>query len=77
VTHHLKTLPEYYRAVEDGIKTFEVRKNDRNFKVGDLLVLQEWDSINGYSGDECCKEITYILSDTQFVKEGYVIMGME
>ena len=37
--HNLKIKPQYFKDVVSGIKTFEVRKNDRNFKVGDLMVL--------------------------------------
>jgi hypothetical protein len=35
--HELKTWTEYYNAVFDGNKTFEVRKNDRNYQVDDVL----------------------------------------
>ena len=41
MTHALKTLPEYFAAVKDGSKPFEVRKNDRDFKKGDKVLLQE------------------------------------
>lgn len=41
--HSLKTLPVYFAAVLRGDKTFEVRKNDRNFQTGDTLVLREYD----------------------------------
>lgn len=37
-THRLKVLIKYADAIMDGTKTFEVRKNDRNFKVGDKIV---------------------------------------
>lgn len=37
IIHELKTLPEYFELVRKGIKNFEVRKNDRDFKVGDML----------------------------------------
>ncbi len=40
--HELKTWPESFRAVRAGAKTHEVRKNDRDFRVGDVLVLWEW-----------------------------------
>ena len=43
-THELKTLLEFYRAVECGAKTFEVRRNDRGFMIGDVLHLLEWDN---------------------------------
>lgn len=41
--HELKTLPEYFADVILGKKTFEVRKYDRPFHIGDLLALNEFD----------------------------------
>lgn len=41
VIHRLKILPEYFGAQKNRVKTFEIRKNDRNFKVGDRLMLYE------------------------------------
>lgn len=75
--HELKTWPEYYQSVADGFKTFEVRKDDRNYKIWDYLKLMEWDpTTNAYTGRELGCAITYILRDSQFIKEGYVIMGL-
>lgn len=42
-THDLKILPEYFEAVTSGMKTFELRKDDRGFATGDHVVLWEWD----------------------------------
>lgn len=41
--HELKTTPFFFRQIFDGEKTFEIRKNDRNYQKGDILLLQEWD----------------------------------
>ena len=77
VGHSLKILPKYFNDVASGYKTFEVRKNDRNFQVGDTLILKEWE--NGeYTGRIIKKEITYILNDSSgYVIEGYVIIGLK
>ena len=73
--HDLKIMPEYFRAVKSGEKTFEVRFNDRNFQKGDMLHLREWDG-NGYTGESIFVEVTYILNDPGFCKDGYVIMAI-
>lgn len=62
----------------DGSKTFEIRKRDRPFKLGDRLILQEYNpDTNDYSGNEWHGEITYILIHTDFVKKGFCIMGIK
>ena len=78
--HELKTLPKYFNAVCDGKKTFEVRKDDRNFQIDDTLVLLRHE--NGASQRaECDVTITYILGrnedEKMFVPEGYVILGIK
>lgn len=40
--HELKILPQYFEEVLKGNKTFEIRKNDRDFKIRDILILKEW-----------------------------------
>lgn len=45
--HELKILHEYFEAVTSGRKQFEIRKNDRGFKVGDQLILCEHDLWGG------------------------------
>lgn len=74
--HYLKTETQYYQKVEKGIKTFELRKNDRDFKVGDVLHLEE--TINGeYTGRKWKPlEIRYILHGPAYgLAEGWCIMN--
>jgi hypothetical protein len=44
-THELKIAPQFFKQVLDGSKRYEVRKNDRNFAVGDEIVLKEYQTI--------------------------------
>ena len=62
--HYLKTIQPYFSEIKKGTKTFELRYNDRNFKVGDEVYLKEYDTENDrYSGEEIRCEITYVLEN--------------
>lgn len=74
--HNLKILPKYYMAVEKKIKTFEIRFNDRNFKVGDILHLQEHCG-GEYTGREIIKEVCYMIDNPEYCKEGFVVLGIK
>jgi hypothetical protein len=57
-THLVKSWPEFYHAVEAGYKHFEVRRNDRDYNEGDLLLLQEYDPReNDYTGRSVSRRI--------------------
>lgn len=75
--HKLKTLTNFYQDVEHGRKKFEVRFNDRNFMVGDVLCLQEFIPPSTYTGREVCKEVSYVLDDPNYCKEGFVVLGLK
>ena len=77
MTHELKILPEYYSAVKEQRKTFEVRKKDRDFKVGDSVILREYDIYTDrYTGRRWYGDITYILDNELYCKKGFVIMSI-
>jgi hypothetical protein len=76
MTHELKTLSCYFSKVITGEKTFEVRKNDRDFNLHDDLILKEIDMLGNYTGREVKKTVTYILDAREYVKEGYVILAI-
>lgn len=78
-THKLKTWPKFFKAVKDRLKTFECRLNDRDFKVGDILELQEWNPLTKqYTEETLSRRVTYILYGGQFgIEKGWCVMGIE
>ena len=74
--HALKTLPEFFKASAAGVKSFEIRKNDRPYQIGDYVALNEWNG-EQYTGKCVLHRIVYILSDPEYCKEGYVVLGLE
>lgn len=78
MTHALKTVNPFYKSIVDGSKRFELRKDDRPFKVNDDILLQEYDN-GAYTGNEERFIISYILRDVpQFgLKNGYCIIGLK
>lgn len=59
--HELKTWPEPFRAVRHKEKKYEIRVNDRDYQVGDVLHLREWDpSLETYSGYGVKAVVTYM-----------------
>lgn len=77
-THHLKTWPEYFQAVRSGAKTFEARKDDRDYQVGDTIVLKEYDpdGEGRYTGEQEVRVVTYILRGTGHLAPGHCILGL-
>lgn len=79
--HQLKCEKKYFADCVSGEKTFAVIKNDMDFKVGDFIALNEFNDIpldDESSETEVCAlfEITYILDNSKYCKEGYVILGI-
>lgn len=69
--HELKIKEEYYRDVALGRKTFELRKNDRNYQVGDLIKFNDAlfvrESEKSNNKDCWCEEYCPAPSETLFV----------
>lgn len=79
--HELKTWPELFEAVvhpdPDQRKTVEIRKEDRNFEVGDLLILMEYDPNRlDYTDRVAARKITHILRGEIWLQPGYVALSM-
>jgi len=77
MTHDLKIWPEYFIAILVGSKTFEIRNNDRNFRVRDILHLQEWDpKTEKYTGQAMKMKVTFVMNMTLFGIENLVAMSI-
>lgn len=87
--HILKTWPEPWHAVADKLKRFEVRKNDRCFQTGDIVILRRTkpDS-SGFQRVEYCPHtgrpfdlrfrIGWMLQGGQFgIEPGYCVFSLE
>lgn len=61
--HVLKSWPRFFRPIVDGQRTHELRRNDRDFAVGDILRLREYDNVKTtYTGATCTAVVTSITS---------------
>lgn len=60
--HELKIAPKYFADIWRGFKRFEFRLNDRDYMLGDRLLLREWiEKENRYTGAFLFVEVNYIL----------------
>lgn len=73
--HELKTDPGPFQAIKDGIKNFELRLNDRDFRAGDHLMLREY-NLGEYTGEHLWAEVTYVLTGYG-LQSGYCVMALD
>lgn len=71
--HNLKIAPEFYEAVIAGDKTFEIRKNDRNFQVGDRIIMAEYMNGEYTTSPSVSAHIGYITDYAQ--RDGFVVFS--
>lgn len=76
-THKLKLTVKYFDAVCNGSKTFELRKNDREYKVGDILEMEEYGGGGVGTGRAVKAVITYILEGYAGLEDGYCILSIK
>jgi ParB family chromosome partitioning protein len=72
--HQIRLAKPYFDDVANGIKTFELQKNDRGYKKGDILEMMEF--ADGKKTGRMVKVlVTYILEDYTGIEDGYCIMA--
>lgn len=76
--HELKVWPACFAAVLAGTKPFDVRFNDRNFEVGDALLLREYEpESEQYSGRTTERWVSYLLQGGSFgIEAGWCVLGL-
>ena len=76
VTHQIKLEAKFFDDAAAGRKSFELRKNDRNYKEGDVLEMEEvQDGVK--TGRRCSKRIVYMMENFEGLENGYCILGCE
>lgn len=75
--HELKIWPEFYKSVDSGMKPFEIRKNDRDYQVGDTVSFREWNG-GKYTGRRCGPyRIHYMYLRAPGLFGDYCIIGLD
>lgn len=76
--HDLKTQEIYYQAILEGKKTFEIRKADRDYRVGDVLKLSEYNNKEKiYTGRYLKCIVNFMMIGEQFgIEKGYCLMSI-
>lgn len=83
--HNVKSWPHFFQAILEGKKLHDLRRNDRDFQVGDTLCLREYDPAKGlYTGRQCFVTIKYITDErwpcafsSAVLDKGYCILSIE
>jgi ParB family chromosome partitioning protein len=75
--HHLKSWPEFFKAIANGDKTFDLRRDDRNYAVDDHVTFEEFrPGVGEYTGVTATRRIAYVLRDFEGLMPGYCILGL-
>lgn len=72
--HCVKILPDNFEDVISKKMSFQIRKCDRDYKLGDFLYLREYDE--KYTGRAIPAKVTHILRESDGLKEGYVLLNI-
>lgn len=84
--HVLRSWSHFFDAIAAGKKTHDLRKDDRNFQVGDVLRLERYDNISGtYTpSPPCFVDVTYITNrntpcafSSSVIEPGYCILSIQ
>jgi ASC-1-like (ASCH) protein len=72
MNHILDIQDKYFNDIKTGIKTFEIRRNNRNYQVNDILTL-----VNLKTNEVLIKTIIYINDVSIYDLEHILILGIK
>lgn len=78
--HEVNCDRDWFDLLVSRSRTFDIRKDDRRFMVGDYIAFNEcehdenMDSYS-YTGYSVLGKITYVFNDERYVREGYIVIG--
>jgi len=79
--HNLKIASIYFKDMKEGRKDFEIRFDDRDYKVGNILVLHEHRSTKNTAleptGESISRKVKYVLRKFKGLRDGYLVLGLE
>lgn len=83
-THRVKSWKPFFDAIRKGDKLHDLRVNDRDYKVGDMLVLECYEPFTGnYTGETHVVEVSFITSNqfpcafsSAVLPKDYVILSL-
>lgn len=78
MTHELKCNSDFWPYYKTGAKNSSMRKNDRNYAVGDVLILRLWKDDRFIINEIVVRKITHIVNDFDFkeMPDGYCILSL-
>ncbi|MNK14331.1 hypothetical protein D3C87_324420 [compost metagenome] len=86
MNHVVKSWSMFYRDIETGERTSDIRLNDRRYAIGDTMDLREFDPVtHTYTGRGQFVKITYIQTNksnpcaiSQFaLHDDYVVLSIK
>lgn len=76
--HYLRVWEEFFSALESQEKRFEIRVNDRDFNVGDILVLEEWNNKEEkYTGKKLFTRVSYMIQGVFGLPKNLCVMSLK
>ena len=76
-----KITKQFFEAILDGRKTYELRLNDFDIESGDTLILEEHDDQNNLTGRTLERKVTYVgkvdINNLHWSKEDILEKGLQ